>query len=258
VSKIDLNRVWDDVRAMGAANKDLLGAISGMFVLLPTVLGGLLAKAPEAPARDAPREEVYQQMLQYYADNWPTLLGLGLIVAFAVLAMLVLLLRPERLTVGESLKAALLLLPGYVLANILQGVGFFVGFMLLILPGFYLLARLFLIAAVAAAEKSSNPLELIQRSFTLTRGNGWRIFLMLFILYFTVQVVSTVATTLVGLGALLLLPKDLAALAVSIVNGLVASAFAAFLALLAAAIYRACTGHAQGRSGASWLPGAGG
>jgi len=258
VSKIDLNRIWDDVRAMGAANKDLLGAISGMFVLLPTVLGGLLTKVPEAPARDAPREEAYRQMLQFYAENWQTLLGMGLAVSFAMLAMLVLLLRPERLTVGESLTAALVLLPGYILANILQGVGFFIGFMLLILPGLYLLARLFLIAAVAAAEKSSNPLELVQRSFALSRGNGWRIFLMMFILYFTAQVVNTVVTTLVGLGAVLLLPKDLATLAVSIVSGLVTSAFVAFMALLSAAIYRACTGREQRREGAPWLPGAGG
>ena len=46
MSRIDLNRVWDDARAMGAANKDLLGAIAGMFVLLPGVIAEQLMTPP--------------------------------------------------------------------------------------------------------------------------------------------------------------------------------------------------------------------
>jgi membrane-anchored glycerophosphoryl diester phosphodiesterase (GDPDase) len=254
VSKIDLNRVWDDARAIGAANKDLLGAIAGMFVLLPSVVGGLLVKDPAPAPKDLPAQQVYKQFLDLYADNWPVFLGLGIVVSFGLLTMLVLLLRPERLTVGESLKGALILLPGYIVANLAQGFAFGIGFMLFILPGFYVLARLSLIAPVAAAEQCANPIEQLQRSWTLTRGNGWRIFLMLAILYGTVQLVSLVATTLMGLVGELLLPKDIAALCVSIVSGLVAAGFTAFIALLSAAIYRASTAPVA----TPWLPGSNG
>jgi hypothetical protein len=254
VSKIDLNRVWDDARAMGGANKDLLGAISGMFVLLPSVVGGLLIKEPPQAPRDLPAQQVYKQLIDLYADNWQVFVGLGIAVSFGLLTMLVLLLRPERLTVAESLKGAVLLLPGYVVANLAQGFAFGIGFVLFILPGFYLLARLSLIAPVAAAEQRANPVEQLQRSWVLTRGNGWRIFFMLAILYCTMQIVSLVATTLVGLVGELLLPKDIAALCVSIVSGLVAAGFTAFIALLSAAIYRAATAPVA----TPWLPGSNG
>jgi len=254
VSKIDLNRVWDDARAMGAANKDLLAAISGMFVLLPSVVGGMLMKTPEAPPKDLPQEQMLRLALQVYTDNWAVLLGLSLAVSFALLAMLVLLLRPERLTVGESLKAALLLIPGYFVANMVQGIAFGIGFILFVLPGLYIIARLCLIAPVAAAEQRSNPIEQLQRSWTLTSGNGWRIMLMLVVLYVTAEIISLVATTLVGLVGELVLSKDLATLVVSIVSGLVTAGLTAFLALLSAAIYRATTEPAP----SPWLPGANG
>jgi len=254
VSKIDLNRVWDDARAMGAANKDLLAAISGMFVLLPSVVGGMLMKTPEAPPKDLPQEQMLRLALQVYTDNWAVLLGLSLAVSFALLAMLVLLLRPERLTVGESLKAALLLIPGYFVANMVQGIAFGIGFILFVLPGLYIIARLCLIAPVAAAEQRANPIEQLQRSWSLTSGNGWRIMLMLVVLYVTAEIISLVATTLVGLVGELVLSKDLATLVVSIVSGLVTAGLTAFLALLSAAIYRAATEPAP----SPWLPGANG
>lgn len=241
MSRIDLNRVWDDARAMGAANKDLLGAIAGMFVLLPGVIAEQLMAPPPETSRDTPMQVVFEQMMQSYADNWPILLGHGLVTGFGSLAMLVLLLRPERLTVAESLKAALILLPGYFIAYVAQGVAVGIGLALFLLPGFYLLARLSLIGPVAAAEHVTNPFELIRRSISLTAGNGVRIFLMLAVLFCTAGIVALVLSTLAGLVGEILLPKDVAKLVLSIVSGLVAAALAAFTALVGAAIYRAAT-----------------
>ncbi len=170
MTRIDLNRVWDDAKAMGVANKDLLAAISGMFVLLPSVVGGLLAKEPANTAKNVPVEEAYRQLMQFYSDNWPIFVAVLLAVSFGLLAMLALLLRPERLTVGESLKAAIVLLPGYLVASLIQGFGMGLGFLLFVVPGLYVLARLSLIAPVAAAEQCANPLEQLRRSLVLTRG----------------------------------------------------------------------------------------
>jgi len=257
VSKIDLNRVWDDARAMGAANKDLLAAIAGMFVLLPSVVASLLIKLPpevrqqSAAAKDVPTGEAYRQLMSLYTDNWPVILGLSIVLSFAMLAMLVLLLRHDRLTVGESLKAAVILLPGYVVANMVYGLAFGISFVLFIIPCVYVLGRFSVLAAVAAAEHQANPVEQLQRSWGLTSHNGWRIGFMFVILWLTVQVVNVVATTLVGLVCELVLSKDLADLVVSIVGGLVSAGFAAFVALLTAAIYRAATEPAS----SPWLPG---
>ena len=251
VSKIDLDRVWDDARAMGAANRDLLAAIAGMFVLAPSVVAGLLVKAPADLPKDIPAADVSRHMMQFYTDNLPLFIALALAVSFGLLSMLVLLLRPERLTVGESLKAALLILPGYFLASLLQGMAVGFGVLLFILPGLYLLARFSLIAPVAAAERCGNPFEQLQRSFALTRGNGFRILLMLLILYCTGAIVSYVATTLVELVALLLVPKDIAALCSSIASGLVQALVTIFTALITAAIYRAAA-NGQPRG---WQPG---
>ncbi|MBO9574346.1 MAG: hypothetical protein J7494_01285 [Sphingobium sp.] len=252
-SKIDLDRVWDDARAMGSANRDLLVAIAGMFVLLPGVVASQLVKLPEEAPKDLPMEEMLRQTMQFYTDNWAVLLGLTLCVSFGLLAMLALLLRPERLTVGESLKAALILLPGYFAATLLQGFGLSVGFMLFFLPGLYLLARLCLIAPVAAAEQQVNPLVLLQRSFALTRGNGWRILIMLLILYCTGWIVNFVLTRLVGLIVILLMPKDIAELCVAIASGAVDALLAIFVALIPAAIYRAKVEPAP----TPWLPDSG-
>jgi hypothetical protein len=258
VSKIDLNRVWDDARAMGAANKDLLAAIAGMFVLLPSVVGNLLIKQPlavrqqsAAATKDLPAGEMYGQLMSFYTDNWPVVLGLSIALAFGLLTMLVLLLRHERLTVGESLKAAVILLPGYIVANLIEGFAFAIGFLLFIIPCIYVMGRFSILAAVASAEQRVNPVEQHQRSWALTSRNGWRIGVMLVILWLTAQVVNVVATTLVGLIGELVLPKDLADLVVSIVGGLVSAGFTAFVALLTAAIYRAATEPAP----SPWLPG---
>lgn len=254
MSKIDLNRVWDDARVMGAANKDLLAAISGMFVLLPSVIGSLLVKQPSEAPKDLPAEQAYRQLIDFYADNWPVFVGLGIAVSFGLLTMLALLLRPERPTVGESLKAAVIVLPGYVLASLLQGFALGFGFLLFILPGLYVMARLCLIGAVAAAEQCTNPFEQLRRSWTMTRSNGWRILVMLMILYVTAEIISIVATTLVGLVGELALPQDLANLGVGVVGGLISAGLAMFVALLTAAIYRAATEPAP----SPWLPGSNG
>ena len=258
MSKIDLNRVWDDAKAMGAANKDLLAAIAGMFVLLPSVVGNLLIKQPVAirqqssVAKDLPAGETYRQLMSFYTDNWPVVLGLTIALAFGLLTMLVLLLRHERLTVGESLKAAVILLPGYIVANLVEGFAFAFSFLLFIIPCVYVMGRFSLLAAAAAAERRSNPVEQLQRSWALTSQNGWRIGVMFVILWLTAQIVNIVATTMVGLVGELVLPKDLADLVVSIVGGVVSAGFAVFVALLTAATYRAATEPAP----SPWLPGA--
>jgi hypothetical protein len=249
LSKIDLNRVWDDARAMGRTNRDLLVAIAGMFVLLPGVIADQLVAAPEAPPTVAgeavaPGEAMAALAAQFEA-NWPVLLAHSLLTSFGALAMLTLLLRPERPTVAESMKVALVLLPGYFIASMLQGMAVGFGLFLLAVPGLYLIARFALVAPVAAAEGRTNPLDILKRSFELTRGNGWRIFALLAILFVTASILWMVVAVLVRIVGALLLSTDLAELALSLSTGLLEAGLSALVVLVSAALYRAATGPSE-------------
>lgn len=239
LSKIDLSLVWDDAKAMGIANRDLLSAIAGMFILMPSLISEQFIKMPAKLTGEPDNAAALARFAQYGADNWPVLLIHAVVTSFGALALYALLLRRERLTVSESLKAALPILPAYVLANMLQGMGVMSGLLLFLIPGFYLIGRLALIAPVAATEKLTNPLAILRRSAALTRGNGWRIFGVLAIIVVTMFIIGTVLASLVGAVSELVLPADIATLLMTLVSSLIEAAMAVIVVLISAALYRA-------------------
>ncbi len=241
MSKINLNRVWDDAKAMGKANRDLLTAIAGMFILLPIVLALQFLEAPAPPASAADPEAINSWYRALVAANWHILLGVSLATSYATLAILVLLLRQDRLTVAESLKAASLVLPGYMLAGLLQNLALNLGILLFIVPAMYMIGRFALVSAACAAEQIYNPVTMIVRSVMLTRGNGWRIFGMLAVIAVVGGIVSLVAMLMLGLFAELLLPGDLANVLTSLVVGLLLTAILLVFLLVYAALYRAAS-----------------
>lgn len=249
-SRIDLTAVWDDAKEMARANRDLLIAIAGMFLLLPLAVGLQLMERPPLPAQGASQEAILQWYESFFTANLPVMLGVNIVTAFGQLAILTLLLRPERLTVAESLKAALRILPGYVIANLLQQFGVMAGLTLFLLPGFYLIGRFALVAAAAAAENQGNPFSILRRSAELTRGNGWRLFALLAVIMIVVMVVNVVASILIGLVATLLLPPELAEFVVSLVSALTWTAIFTLMALVTGAYYRAATTPRA----APWMP----
>jgi hypothetical protein len=241
LTKIDLNIVWDDAKAMAATNRDLLTAIAGMFLLLPLVVSSQLLTVPALPDKNPSEQAVLAWYEAYMSANWILLLVVTIVTSFGTLSMLALLLRPERLTVAESLQVGVRVLPGYVFANMLQSLGIMAGLMLFLIPGFYLIGRFALVAAVAAAEGHNNPLTLLRRSAALTHGNGWRIFFLLAVIVIVLMVVNIVATVVIGIFASLLLPPDLADLAMSIISGLFWAGIFTLIVLVSAALYRAAT-----------------
>ena len=241
MNKIDLNRVWDDAWAMARSNRDLLTAIAGMFLLLPSIVAGQFSRMPPPLEAGAAPEAAMARLMEYAMLNWPVLLIHSIVTAFGILTMLALLLRTERLTVAQSLHAALLALPAYILAVVVQRFGVMCGLTLFFLPGFYLLGRLALIAPVAVVERVGNPLAILRRSAELTHGNGWRVFMMLAAIFLTATAIGIAATSVVGVTASLLLPTDLADLAVAIISGLVEATIGLAIMLATAALYRAAS-----------------
>lgn len=67
-----------------------------------------------------------------------------------------------------------------IVVNILLGIVIFVGFILLIVPGLYLIGRLSLTPFFLVDQKLG-PFQAIDRSWDATKGQGWRVCLLLLV-----------------------------------------------------------------------------
>ncbi|MCL5016572.1 MAG: hypothetical protein M1441_00300, partial [Candidatus Parvarchaeota archaeon] len=88
-----------------------------------------------------------------------------------------------RLGGGKNLKLSdlakmsasryLSILATFVLTGLIVGLGT----MFFVIPGIYLFVRLF-IAPVSAARDKKNPLDALSKSWSMTKGQGWPIFII--------------------------------------------------------------------------------
>jgi hypothetical protein len=163
----------------------------------------------------------------------------GLIGAVAQLAVAHMVARAGA-GARAALAAAFGAWPMLVGALLLSVVPTGIGFLLLIVPGLYLTARLYLMVPIAVIERLG-PLALLQRSWALTTDHGWTIlwFLVLAILFLfgAALLVGGVAAavqsvlTLIGL-------KAVAGFAGSLINATLASVFSIAGAVASAVIYQ--------------------
>jgi hypothetical protein len=77
-------------------------------------------------------------------------------------------------TIGELYARTRPRLPALIAAGIVAGIGIVIGFLLLLVPGLFLLTRWALIPAVIVIEKRSAG-DAFDRSWQLTRGYGWTV-----------------------------------------------------------------------------------
>lgn len=114
-----------------------------------------------------------------------------------------------------------------ILVGIVAGIGVVIGFVLIIVPGLYLLTVWFVAAPVVVLERPG-VFAALRRSRELVRGNGWQVFAVILVLYVMVGVVSLIIEDLAesaGSGA---------GLVVSVVIGVLT---APLLALAASVLY---------------------
>jgi hypothetical protein len=236
--QLDLSRTWADAAAMIRTNMDIMFGLAGMFILLPRILTGWLLPEPVAKNAKPTLTDLLAANSEYMAAHWPSMALSAIVVAVGSLALLALLIHRSHPTVADALRIALAALPGYILANLLQSAIVLAGLFALVLPGLYLIARLICIAPVAAAESTRNPVTIMMRSFAMTRGNGWRILLLLAIILGVALVVTSAIGAVTGITVKLLLPPELARLALIIVSALAETALAVVLLAVSASIYR--------------------
>lgn len=229
--------VWADTLRMLRENARLLAAIAGVFIFLPALLAAQLLPPPETTDPN----RIFIDLIEYYSRVWPWLLLQSLVSMVGTAAMLRLVLVPG-ISVGGALGFGLMLLPFYFLLSLVAGILVLLGVILLIVPGLYLVGRLTPATAVMVAENRRNPIEAVSRSFEITKGRGWAVFGLVFIVVLVAGIVVLVVMMLAGIIFLLAAGQDLGGLLTAITSSALSAAFATLLLALDAAIYRGLTG----------------
>lgn len=225
------NQVWQDTAAMLRADASLLAALAGAFMLLPSLLIGYALPQPTSPTPAS--------LYAWYEAHIGWLTLSSLVTMAGTIAIYLLLLGAQRLTVGAAIVAALALLPFYFLATLLSSLMIGAGVVLLVVPGLYLYGRLAPIGPVVVAEGRRNPIDAIRRAFELTRGTGWRNLGIILLVFVAAGVVALAITAVVGTILMLAAGPRVGAMLVLILNGVATTAMTLLHIVLLAALYRA-------------------
>jgi hypothetical protein len=165
---LSFGRLWPETAAAVRRHADLLWPVAAAFLFLPQLLVG-------RHFGDAGPEELFQGE-RLGGD----LLAVGILVLVSLVGQLVAAMVIARDgTGGEPLgrylrQALALLLPGLAVTMI-QGIGVGFGFILFVIPGLWLLARLAPVVPLVATE-TPDPLEAIRTAWGLTAGRALKIF----------------------------------------------------------------------------------
>ena len=174
---------------------------------------------------------IVREFPEYVSANGRVLLIVAIVTGVRASGDHPLLLDPARPTVGQALARALPLLPWYFLTNLIVGL-ILVGGAFAVPAPRSLSARAARGRAVVAvaAENRRNPFDAIRRTFDVTKGNGWRAFLLIAIVVGDREPSSTLAAgTIFGISS----PSRAArGASVRIVSAFVSALLSALLALI--------------------------
>jgi len=99
-------------------------------------------------------------------------------------------------TVGELISGAMPFIGSLILFSILSGIGIGIGFILLIIPGLYLLT-IWSVGAPAIIVEGKNGIEAFSRSHELVKGQGWDVFGVI-LCVFLIIIVSAIIAAAIG------------------------------------------------------------
>lgn len=219
--KFDMGRAWNDAMAVLRGNQQVVLIIAGVFFFLPNLTLQLLLPetAGEAEARVA-GEVDFNAMIsavgKLYSEIWWQLVLVSLISAVGMLGLLALLTDRRRPTVGEALTTGIKSLLPYFGAQILGGLaaaailvvpiaagsaagvgpGVLVGLVACVAV-IYVMTKFSLVVPVLVIEGVMNPVRALGRSWALTKGNSFRLFLF-YLLLFVAFIVIAMVLGLVG------------------------------------------------------------
>lgn len=245
VSKFDAGRAWSDAMAMLKGQREILLTVAGFFILLPS----LLLESLRPFAGSGSSETWMRELAAWTEANFVWILLVALLAALGRLTILILLLWPDRPTVGEALGAAARMLIPFAAMDLLIGFMLLGGFMLFILPGFYIFGRTFLAEAAFVARRARGPIAGLTAGFEASRGNGWRLFAAIAIIYIGGTILTAAVSSVVGVLAALTGGSDLDRVLSALVESAGGAGISLVLLLVAISAWRQLAEQRDVRSG---------
>lgn len=229
MAKFEMGAAWEDSVALLKSHTALTGAVAAVFLFLPALAVSWFGPSPiEAPA-GASVTQIVETIRANLMQALPYQIPVGLLSLIGTVAIMRLWLARTSTSVGESLAFSLMAFVTVLIVQILVGLALFVGFFLFLVPGLYLVGRLALVLPAIADRGFRNPLDAIASSWKLTEGNGWLIFLFLFL----VTIVMAIGGMIVG-GVATLVGTD--GLITQIFSGVIVAAFGAVTTMVSLAV----------------------
>lgn len=254
-AKLSLSRAWEETREVFRRDGRLITIVALALLVLPGTVQALVV--PEAPPGELPEP-----------GAWLILAVLALIVGLIGQISLVRLALGPPTSVGEAIAHGARRMPVYLAAMLIWIFPFVVALVLLmglvrppnpngaaalallavVLVMLFLFVRLIVAVAVAGAEPVG-PLAILQRSWSLTAGNWWRLFAFLLLFLVAAFCVMIAAGAVVG-GLVTLLvgtpePMNLASLIIALLVQLAVTAVTAVFIVMLARIYVQLAGRPE-------------
>lgn len=260
MTKLDSNAAWKEAASLVSANRDVFLALAGVFFVVPSLALTVIGGEPEVvPGMQG--EQMMAAMSAFYAQAWWLILLNVVLQVIGILAILTLMRDRSRPTVGEAIRSAVGgLLPylgvqllfalvvglvGGIAVGILAAISpplASAGALLVILIAVFVLCRLILVAPVIAVEGTRNPIVAIRRSWSLTRGQFWRILGFLALVTILFFVVLAVVMLLVGVVLAIFTAGETQRVLAAVVSSVMTAIAVTYLLGIIAAIHRQLAG----------------
>jgi len=258
--KFDMGAAWDDSKVLLRSHSTLTGTIAAVFLFLPTLAVGWFGPTPIAPADGASLEQVMAAFRENAGQTVPYQLLVSIISAIGGVGILRLWLSRSGTSVGDALLFAIRMIPTMIAVQLVLGVALGLGALLLLMPGIaasggpvgmllvliglilllglsaYFWGRLAVVSPVIADREVRNPVTALQTGWALTRDNGWRIFLFMFLVALVIVVVAALVGGVVG--AVAGTSDGIGRILTGLVQGVVAAVGGLISVAIAAATYR--------------------
>ena len=265
--KLDLSAAWDGAMKMLAANREMVLVLAGVFFFVPYLAFALFLPDPMGQAgasgAEPDMDAASAMIVAFYAEYWWALLLLALIQAVGSIALLAILGDRDRPTVGDAMGRGLRFLPPQIGAQILTGfailapptIGIAIGAaigsegvagllgLLMVPVALYLLVKFSMSSRAIAIERIMNPITALGRSWRLTKGNSFRLFLFYLLLVAAFIVLSMIATLVFGL-VFALGGEHVALIGQALISSLINVGFACVAYAVLASLHRRLSGPA--------------
>ncbi len=237
--ELDFTAAWNDGMALLKAHREAAIAIAGVFIFLPQLIFTYFYPQPAFEGSDI---NTMIEQLKVYQDKTFVWSLLTLVLSlFGVLAINFLSINRAEPAAGEAIILGTKHYLTMLAAIILLGIATAVGSIFLIVPGIYVFIKFSQVTAVIAAENQINPIEVMSRSWQITKGNSLRIFAFILI----VEIVSVIAVLIfnmaLGGGARLILPDSAGLFAVAFVTAFSGTVSTLIIIFVDMGIYRQLT-----------------